>query len=117
MRLLACLGTEVQEDGIGLPVAQGLDGSLVDTRDEEGCCSPGSQAVGFDTGRGDVCDVLNISGGCMEFGGDVRSGDLEWLVSRYVVGVQRTIGWCIAVALQVLYVELSGMDGAQDGVS
>ena len=32
----AGLGAEVEEDGIGLPPVQGPDGSLVDTRDEQG---------------------------------------------------------------------------------
>jgi hypothetical protein len=45
---VARLGTEVQEDGIGLPAAQGSDGGFVNAGDEERCCSPGSQAVCFD---------------------------------------------------------------------
>jgi hypothetical protein len=58
---VACLGTEVQEDGIRLPAAQGADGSFVDTGDEEQrCCSPGSQAVGFDTVRG-MCVMCSTS--------------------------------------------------------
>ena len=32
----AGLGAEVEEDGVGLPLAQGLDGSLVDAGDEQG---------------------------------------------------------------------------------
>ena len=65
---VACLGTEVQEDGVRLPVAQSTDGCLVNARDEERCGSTGSQAVGFDAIGRDVCDVFNISGGCSEFG-------------------------------------------------
>jgi hypothetical protein len=68
-------------------VAQGSDGGFIDARDEERCCPPGSQAVGFDTVGGDVGDVLNIGGSRSEFSGDVCSGDLEWLVSGGIVGV------------------------------
>ena len=38
---IAGLGSEVQEDGIRFPLAQSPDGSLVNTRDEQGGCASG----------------------------------------------------------------------------
>ena len=48
----AGLGSEVQEDGIQFPPAQCLDGCLVkNTGDEQGDCTPRTEAVGFDSVR------------------------------------------------------------------
>ena len=41
------LGVEVKEDGVRLPAAKGVDGSLVNTGDKEGSGAPGTEAVGF----------------------------------------------------------------------
>ena len=72
----ACLGLQVQEDGIRFPVSESMDGSLVDSRDEQGGGSPGAGTVGSDAGRRDVCDVVDSSGGSLEFLGEHGSGDL-----------------------------------------
>ena len=53
------LHEEVEEDGIRLPVTEGLDGSLVDSHDKEGGGSTGLEAVGFNAVRWDVGDVVN----------------------------------------------------------
>ena len=36
----AGLGLDIKENGVQFPPAQGLDGYLVDTRDEQGGCAP-----------------------------------------------------------------------------
>ena len=41
------LGVEVKENGIQFPAAQGTDGHLVNTRDEQGGCAPRAEAVGL----------------------------------------------------------------------
>ena len=69
-------GVEVKEDGVRLPVAEGADGSLVNTGDEEGGGAPGPEAVGFDTFRGDVGDMVDNSGSAAECGCDVVGRDI-----------------------------------------
>ena len=70
------LGAKIEEDGVGLPAAQGMDGSLVNAGDEEGSGAPKAEAVGFDALRGDVGDVVDNGSGAAECGGDVPGGDI-----------------------------------------
>ena len=72
----ACLCVQVKEDGIGLPVSESPDGSLVDSGDEQGGGSPGVGTVCSDVGRRDVSDVFNIGGSSLEFLDEHGSGDL-----------------------------------------
>ena len=58
----AQLGPEIKEDGVRLPAAEGVNGSLVNAGDEEGGGAPRLEAVGFDAVGGDVGDM--IDGGC-----------------------------------------------------
>ena len=55
----AWLGPEIEEDGVRLPISQGMDGSLVNARDEEGSGAPRAEAVGFDAFRRNVGDVVD----------------------------------------------------------
>ena len=66
----AGLGAEVEEDGIGLPPAQGLDGSLVNAGYEQGGGTAGAEAVGLNLVGRDVGDVLDGGGGSSQFVGD-----------------------------------------------
>ena len=77
----ACLGPQVMEDGIGFPVSESPDGSLVDSGDEQGGGSPRAGTVGSDAGRRDVSDVFNIGSSSSEFLGEHGSGDFLVLCS------------------------------------
>ena len=57
-------------------MSQGTDGSLVNTRDEEGSGTPGAEAVGFDAFGGVVGDVVDGCGSAAEFSGDVPGGNI-----------------------------------------
>ena len=87
----ACLGAKVQEDGIGLPPSKGLDGSLVNSGDEQGGGSPGVCTVGGDVGRRDVGDVFDIGGSCTKFFCEHGGGDLVLGTSWVKVGMQRHV--------------------------
>ena len=94
----AGLSAKVQEDGIGFPVAQGADGGLIDAGYEESGGSSGSEAVGDDSVRRDVSDVLNCGSCCTESSGDVARGDVMGPAPFVKVAVQGT-GWlCLVVA-------------------
>ena len=112
----ACLGAKVQEDGIGLPLSEGPDGSLVDSRDEQGGGSPGPCAVGGDAGRRDVGDVFNIGGGCAEFFCEHGSGDLVLATSWVEVGMQRHVRTG-GVLLEVHDSALASTNGAEGVVT
>ena len=84
-----CKGAKVQEDSIGLPPSECLDGGLVDSGDEQGGGSPGACAVGGDAGRRDVGDVFDNGGGCAKFFCEHGSGDLVLGTGWVEVGVQR----------------------------
>ena len=83
----AGLGAEVKEDGIRLPMAQCMDGSLVDARDKEGSGATRAEAVGFDAVRRDVGDMVDGGSGAAKFGGDVPCGDIVWPASGVEVVV------------------------------
>ena len=83
----AGLGPQVKEDGIRFPASESLDGSLVDSRDEQGGGTPGVGAVGSDAGRRDVSDVFNISSSSSEFLGEHNSGDVVLCTVGVKVGV------------------------------
>ena len=85
------MGAEVQEDGIQLPMAQGMDGHLVDTGDEEGSCPPGMETVGFDAVRGNVGDVLDGGGSGSQSMSDVRGGNVAKAVMTLIVGVEGSV--------------------------
>ena len=71
------LGAQVEEDGIGLPLSESMDGHFIDSRDEHGGGSTRTETVGSDSGqRDDVGDVLDIGGCCLDFLGDDGGGDL-----------------------------------------
>ena len=88
----AWLGAEIEEDGVGLPMSQGTDGSLVDARDEEGGGAPRVEAVGFDASRGDVGDVVDGCGSAAEGGGDVPGGDIVGPAGGVKVTIQGRVG-------------------------
>ena len=75
----AWLGVEIEEDGVGLPMAQGMDGGLVNARDEEGGGAPRAEAVGFDVFRRDVGDVVDSGSGEAEFGSDIPGSNIVGL--------------------------------------
>ena len=86
------LGVEVEEDSIGFPVTEGTDGSLVNTRNEEGGSSTGSEAVGFDAFQRDVSDVVDSSSSMAQFVGDVMSSDVVWRVGVVIVVIKGAVG-------------------------
>ena len=85
---VAWLGVEIKEDGVRLPMSQGMDGSLVDAGDEEGSGAPGAEAVGFNAFRRNVGDVVDGGGGMAQFGGDVLGGYIVGPASGIKVMVQ-----------------------------
>ena len=87
----AGLSAKVQEDGIGFPAAQGADGGLIDAGYEKGGGSPGLEAVGDDSVRRNVSDVLYGGSCCPESSGDVAHGDVMGPVPFVKVAVQGTV--------------------------
>ena len=83
----AGLGVEIEEDGVRLPMAQGMDGSLVDARDEEGGGAPGPEAVGFDAFGGDVGDMVDGGGSAVESGSDVAGRDIVGPAGGVIVAI------------------------------
>jgi hypothetical protein len=108
----AGLRSEVEEDGIRFPAAQGSDGRFVHTGDEEGGGAAGVEAVGHDALRGDVGDVLDRGGGNAESGSDVAGGDSMGCARGIEVMVQWAVGWCVVLA-EVKDTALSGSDWAE----
>ena len=95
----AGLGSEVKENGIRLPLAQGSDGSLVNARDEQGGRSTRAEAVGFNPIGRDVGEMLDSGGSDSQFMGELSGGDgaqsgvaikvgVEWSVGRGTVGTK-----------------------------
>ena len=84
---VAQLGAEIKEDGVRLPAAEGMNGSLVDGRDKEGSGTPRLEAVGFDAFGGNVGDMVDGSSSVAEFGSDVTGGDIVGPVSRVIVAI------------------------------
>ena len=78
---------EIKENGVKLSAAEGMDGSLVNARDKEGGGAPGPEAVGFDTFRGDVGDMVDGGGSMAEFGGDVTGGDVVVPAGGVIVAI------------------------------
>ena len=89
---LTQLGVKIKEDGVGLPVAKGMDGCLVDAGDKQGGGTPRMEAVGFDVFGGDVGDVVDSGGGPAEFSGDVPGGDVVGAAGRVIVAVEGSVG-------------------------
>ena len=110
----AGLGSEVKENGVQFPVAQGMDGCLVDTGDEQGGCAPRAEAVGFHLVRGNVGDVLNSGSSGSQFVRDLGGGDGAESVLAVIIGME----WSFrrGMVLEVEDAMLAGMDGADDGV-
>jgi hypothetical protein len=73
---VAGLCSEIQENGIGFPAAEGSDSGFVHPRDEESGGAPGAEAVGDDAVGRDVRDVLDRGGGGSECSCDVARGDV-----------------------------------------
>ena len=86
------LGSEIEEDRVRLPVSQGMDGSLVNARNEECSGAPRAQAVGFDAIWGDVSDVVYGGSGMVEFGGDIPSHDVVGPASGVKVMIEGRVG-------------------------
>ena len=111
----AGLDSEVQEDGIGFPPAQCPDGCLVNTGDKQGCCASRAEAVGFDSVRRNVGNVLDSSSSGSQFVGDFGGGD----VARSGVAVIVSVEWSLGRGSMVMKMEdasLAGTDGAEDRV-
>ena len=85
---MARLSTQVEENGVQLPPAQGVDGGLVNAGDEESGGAARTEAVGFDAVWGDVGDVVNCGSGTLECGGDIAGGDVVREAGRVEVMVQ-----------------------------
>ena len=66
---------------------------MVNTGDEQGGCAPRTEAVGFDSVRGDVCDVLDSGSSCSQFMCDFGGGDVAGSVLAVVVGGYRVEFW------------------------
>ena len=109
----AGLGVEInKEDGIGLPVAEGADGSLVNTRDEEGSSSTRAETIGFNAFRRDVSDMVD-SGCCTaKFKGDFAGDNVMWMVGGVIVAIQGAVGGCMMLD-KMLDTALDGADGAE----
>ena len=88
----AGLGAEVKEDGVGLPPAQGPDGSLVDAGDEQGGGTTRAEAVGLDLVGRDVGDVLDSGGGSSQGMGDFSGGDVTGSGVVVIVSVEWSAG-------------------------
>ena len=110
------MGAEVEEDGVRIPAAESADGGLVDTRDEEGGGSTRAEAVGFNTVRRDVGDVVDSGGCAAKFEGDVAGGDVMRMVGGIVVVIQGAVGGGMVLE-KVLDTSLDGADGAEVGVT
>ena len=82
------MGTEVMEDCVGFPVAEGANGRFINARDKEGGGTPGAEAVGFDAIRGDVSEVKDSGGGAAQFRRDVARGDVVGLIGQIVVAIE-----------------------------
>ena len=111
----AGLGSEVQEDGIGFPLAQCPDGCLVNTGDKQGGCTSRVEAIGFNSVRKNVGDVLDSGGSGSQFMGDFGGGD----VARSGVAVIVSVEWSLRRGSMVAKMEdasLASMDGAEDRV-
>ena len=111
------LGVEVEEDCIRLPAPKGADGHFIDTGDEQGGGSTRTEAVGFDAGRWDVGDVLDIGGSCSEFLGDDGGGELLWDTIGVIVGVQGCLRWCAGMVSEMEDSALAGMNGTEGVIS
>ena len=83
----AGLGSEIKEDSIQFPLAQGSDGCLINTGYEQGGCAPRAEAVGLDPVRGDVGNVLDSGSGGSQFMCDFGGGDVADLVLAVVIGI------------------------------
>ena len=110
----ARLGAEVEKDGIGLPVAESADGSLVNTRDEKGGGSTRVEAVGFNTVRRNVGDVVDSGGHAAKFEGDFAGGDVMRMVGGVVVAIQGAVNGGMMLE-KMLDTSLDGADGAERG--
>ena len=108
----AQLGLEIKEDGVGLPVAEGANGSLVNTGDEEGGGTPGPEAVGFDAVGGDVGDVVDSGGSTVEGAGDVAGGDIVGPAGGVIVLIQGSVRGG-GEGAEVFHVVAEGTDGAK----
>ena len=111
------LGAEVEKDCTRLPMPKGMDGCLVDARDEQGGSSTRTgEAVGFNACRGDVGDVLDVGGSCPEFLHDDDGGDLLWHAISIIVGVQGHLRWYPMLS-EMEDSALSGTDGTEGVIS
>ena len=111
----AGLGSEVQEDGIRFPLAQCPDGCLVNTRDKQGCCASRVEAVGFNSVRRTVGNVLDSGGSGLEFVGDLGGGDVARSGVAVIVGVEWSL-WRGSMVAMMEDALLASMDGAEDRV-
>ena len=107
----AGLGSEVQEDGIGLPLAQCPDGSLVNAGYEQGGGSSRAEAVGFNLIGEDVGDVLDSGGSSSQFMGDLSGGDVARSGVAVIVGVEGSL-WRGSMVMEMEDASLASMDGA-----
>ena len=89
---VAWLSVEIEEDGVRLPMSQGMDGGLVNTGDEEGGGASGAEAVDFDAFRRNVCEVKDGSGGTAEFSGDIVGSDIVGSAVGVKVAIQGSVG-------------------------
>ena len=113
---VAGLCPEVQENGIGFPAAEGSYSSFIHPGDEESGGSPGAEAVGNDTVRRDVRDVLDQGGGSSECGGDIARSDIMGGARGIEVTVQWAVGWCLVMA-EVKDTALGRLDWAESVVA
>jgi hypothetical protein len=109
------LSAEVKEDGVRFPAANSANRRLVDARDKEGGGTPGAEAVGFDTVRGDVGDVENGGGRTAQFGRDVARSDVVGVIGGVEVAVE---GACRTRVMfsKVENTTASGQYGAKDEI-
>ena len=111
----AGLGSEVQEDGIGFPLAQCPDGCLVNTRDKQGCCASRVEVVGFNSVGRNVGNVLDSGSSGSQLVGDFSGGD----VARSGVAVIVSVEWSLGRGSMVTKMEdasLASTDRAEDRV-
>ena len=73
-------------------MAEGADGSLVDTGDEEGSSSTGAEAVSFDTFPGDVSDMVDGGSSAVQFKGDFASSDVMGMLGGVIIAIQGAVG-------------------------
>ena len=92
-----------------------MGGHLVDTRDEQGSCTPRVEAVGLDLARGNVSDMLDSVSSGSQFMCDVGGGNVAKSVVTVIIGMEWSVGRG-SMASEVEDMMLAGMDGAEDGV-